>query len=118
MTNGKIELPVVTSEGNFIFIIKPEDTQFAEGKILAELPSLEILNYGVGGNIEIVPGFTRFGGRACIAFCNEEGKMYGFPPNHLAQMLWEQNVGHVITNDYLVGNIVIVVGSPSFLRRM
>jgi hypothetical protein len=114
----KLKLPVIPNDGNFMFIIKPEDTLYAEGKVLASLPTVDMLTYGVGGLIEIVPGLTKFGGRPCIAFCNEEGKLYGLPPNHLAHMLWEQNLGRIITEDQLVGNIVIVVGSPSFLRRM
>jgi hypothetical protein len=114
----RLKLPVVPMDGNFMFIIKPEDTQFAEGKILETLPDVDMLTFGVGGLLEIIPLFTKFGGRPCVAFCNEEGKLYGLPPNHLAHMLWEQNLGRIITEDQLVGNVVVVVGSPSFLRRM
>ena len=53
-----------------------------------------------------------------MAFCNEEGKMQGKLPNHLAQILWEENVGRIINEDQLVGNIVIIVADPSFLARM
>jgi hypothetical protein len=112
------KLPVVPMEGNFMFIIKPEDTKYSEGKILEALPTVDMLTYGVGGLIEIIPGFVKLAERPCVAFCNEEGKLYGLPPNHLAHMLWEQNLGRIIREDQLVGNVVVVVGSPSFLRRM
>lgn len=114
----RVKFPNVTPNGNFMFIIKPEDTTYSEGKILNELPTLEMLQFGVGGSIELVPSFTKFGGRPCVAFCNAEGKFFGFKPNHLAHMIWEENVGHAIRNDQLVGNIVVVVGTPSFLRDM
>jgi Domain of unknown function (DUF3846) len=108
----------VSAAGNFMFIIKPGDTSVLEGKILTGAPPLELLQFGVGGLIEIVPRFNKFGGRPCIAFCNEEGKLNGLPVNYLAQQLWEEACGRAIREDHLVGNIVVIVGSTSFLKRM
>jgi hypothetical protein len=108
----------VPATGNYMYIIKPTDTTYSEGRVLTSLPTLDMLTYGVEGHIEIVPRFNKLGGRSCIAFCNEEGKMQNKAPNHLAQMLWEQCLGRIITEDHLVGNIVIIVADPSFLRRM
>jgi hypothetical protein len=114
----KMEFPKAPTTGSYMYIIKPTDTTYAEGKVLTTLPTLDMLVFGVEGHIEIVPYFHRFGGRTCIAFCNEEGKMQGKLPNHLAQILWEENVGRIINEDQLVGNIVIIVADPSFLARM
>jgi hypothetical protein len=114
----KFEFPQVPPTGSYMYIIKPTDTTYAEGKVLTTLPTLDMLVFGVEGHIELVPRFTKFGGRSCVAFCNEEGKMQGKQPNHLAHILWEENVGRLITEDYLVGNIVIIVADASFLARM
>jgi hypothetical protein len=114
----KVEFPQVPPTGNYMYIIKPTDTTYSEGKVLVSQPTLDMLVFGVEGHIEIVPRFTKFGGRSCVAFCNEDGKQIGKQPNHLAQILWEENVGRIINEDYLVGNIVIIVADKSFLREM
>lgn len=114
----KMEFPQVPATGNFMYIIKPTDSTYAEGRVLTAQPTLDMLVFGVEGHIEIVPRFNKFGGRPCIAFCNEEGKMQGKRPNHLAQILWEENVGRIINEDQLVGNIVIIVADAAFLRAM
>jgi hypothetical protein len=114
----KSEFPQVPPTGNYMYIIKPTDTTYAEGRVLTAQPTLDMLVFGVEGHIEIVPRFNRFGGRPCIAFCNEDGKMQGKRPNHLAQILWEENVGRIINEDQLVGNIVIIVADTAFLRAM
>jgi hypothetical protein len=83
------------------------------------IPQLEQLKKGLnGGLLEIVPLFNKFMGRRCIVFVDEEGKMKGLLPNRTAQLLWEKAYGGPIKNDYLVGNIVIIVGSPSFLAQL
>jgi hypothetical protein len=114
----KSNFPQVPPTGSYMYIIKPTDTTYAEGRVLIAQPTLDMLVYGVEGHIEIVPRFNKFGGRPCIAFCNEEGKMQGKAPNHLAQILWEENLGRIITEDHLVGNIVIIVADIDFLRAM
>jgi hypothetical protein len=108
----------VPQTGNFMFIIKPGDTTILEGKALTELPTLDMLVFGVAGHIELVPFFNKFGGRPCVAFCNENGKNEGLPSNEFAQMLWEESVGRIIREDHLVGQIVVIVGSPSFLQQL
>jgi hypothetical protein len=37
-------------------------------------PRLEFLQVWIGGYLEAVPGFTRYEGQPCVAFCNEDGK--------------------------------------------
>jgi hypothetical protein len=114
----KIEFPQVPPTGNYMYIITPKDTTYAEGKVLIVQPTVDMLMFGVGGYFEVVPRFTKFGGRSCVAFCNTDGKQMGLLQNHLAQILWEENVGRIINEDYLVGNIVIIVAEPSFMRAM
>jgi len=104
--------------GNFIYIIKPADTEIIEGKVLSEPPSLEMLQFGVEGDITLIPRFDSFGGRPCAAFCNEYGIMLNLRPNHLAQMCWEQCVGQFITTDQLLGNVVVIAADPAFLGEM
>jgi hypothetical protein len=118
MKPSKVNLTSVPRIGNFIYIIKPTDGAVIEGKVLIQQPSLEMLQFGVEGSIELIPKFDKFGGRPCVAFCNEEGKILGLQPNPLAQILWEQCVGNVIKVDHLVGNIVVIVADPAFLERM
>lgn len=113
-----MKTPIVAETGNFMFIIKPEDTTIVEGKLLDDLPTLEMLQFGVEGSIELVPFLNKFGGRPCIAFCNTNGKMEGKEFNPLAQFLWEESLGRIITEDHLVGQIVIIVGSKIFLNNM
>jgi len=108
----------VPKTGNYIYIIKPTDTELPDGKLLLQQPTLDMLNFGVEGYIELVPRFTKFFGRLCLAFCNEEGKLHGKMPNLLAHHYWEESVGRVITEDHLVGNIVIIVAEPLFLKDM
>lgn len=85
---------------------------------IKEPPSLDVLQKAVGGHIECVPYFTRYGEERCIAFCNEEGKLEGLPPNPVAQNLWEKAVGDGLLGDFLVGNILLVVGDEKFLEQL
>ena len=106
----------VPKTGNYMIVIK------ANGDIvttkLTGQPTLDQLQGGVGGHIEIVPFFNKFMERPCVAFCNEEGKMHGLPFNATAQMFWSQAYGKRIYEDHLVGDILIIVGSPSFLAQL
>jgi hypothetical protein len=102
--------------GNYMVVIKPDHSITSE-KLLS-IPELEQLRSGVGGSIEIVPRFIKFIKRDCVAFCDEEGKMKGKQFNLLAHTFWEACVGRKIVEDHLVGDIVIIVGSPSFLMRL
>jgi hypothetical protein len=108
----------VPKTGNYIYIIKPTDTSLPDGKILLQQPTLDMLQFGVEGSIELVPRFTKFFGRLCVAFCNSEGKLIGKVPNRLAQQYWVESVGRDIREDHLVGNIVVIVAEPSFLMEM
>lgn len=87
-------------------------------KELTAAPRLEELQSGVGGDIEIVPGFIRYQGEPCVAFCNEHGKglgppingmLNGMPINQRATVLWFRQLSRH-PEDYLVGPVVIITG--------
>jgi hypothetical protein len=111
-------IPNVPDFGNYIYIIEWSMIVLPQPKILTSQPPLEMLQYGVGGNIELIPYFNNLYQRPCVAFCNEYGKQLMMKPNKLAQKLWEESLGRPILEDHLVGNIVIIVAEPSFLREM
>lgn len=69
----------------------------------------------VGGYIEIIPMFERFRGETCVAFCNEEGKMYSLDYNRKATEHWRAVHS---SRDFLVGPVAIVIGNDEFLRAL
>lgn len=89
-------------------------------KELAAPPALQDLQGGVGGYIELVPHFTRYQGKDCVAFCDEDGKRKGLPVNTHASTLWflQQTDRGVIHHDWLVGPIVIVTGDKALMREL
>lgn len=94
-------------------------TDFMETNLdLTDTPSLEMLRAAVGGPIEVVPLFTKFGNAPCVAFCHEEGKLEGLLRNILAQEYWEISAGCVISGDWLVGPIAIVTGDDELLASL
>jgi hypothetical protein len=101
----------------YMLTIHPSGT-YAYRK-LTTVPTAEVLHEGgIEGPLEIVPLFRKLGLSPCIAFCDEDGRRKGLPPNRAAQALWRLAVGRMITEDHLVGPIVIVVGREAFLDRM
>ena len=98
---------------------------FPDGRVRKEAidkpPTHIDLNKIVGGYIECIPYFHKYGDLPCIAFCNEYGKLDApkkLPINRPAQVLWEKAVGRTIEEDFLVGTIAIVVGPKSFLEQL
>lgn len=75
-----------------------------------------------GGFLELIPYFTEFTVKgtqaACIAYCDEEGKIKRLPRNPVAQTLWEKACRRTITEDLLVGPVVILWGDIEFMRSM
>lgn len=67
---------------------------------------LEVLQKAVGGSIELIGGFNRFNGRACQAYCNEEGKLDGLAPNLKATALWALCLRR-LPGDVLVGCVAV-----------
>jgi hypothetical protein len=71
---------------------------------------LEVIKDRLGGGyLQIVPEFTDYGARQCIAFCDEEGKLKGLPLNPKATYLWYACMApQPFRQDTLHGPIVIV----------
>jgi len=101
------------SKGKMI-ILKADGTRVEEEHSLC--PKINALQAGVGGNIETVPYFNKFEGKPCVAYCNEEGKLWGLPTNITATLLWKQQVGD--PRDILVGDVIILQGDASFMRSI
>jgi hypothetical protein len=101
---------------NYLITVHPDGK--IEEEELIKVPNLGQLQRIVGGYIELIPYFSTYEGRTCIAFCNENGKPKGLPANRPAQELWEIACSRLITNDYLVGSIAIIVGPPEFLEEV
>jgi hypothetical protein len=97
-------------------IIPVEGT--VSSKELAAPVALEDLQGGVGGDIELVPYFTKYEGRRCVAFCHEEGKLIGLPINPRATALWYALEPRFVGRDHLVGPIVIVTGDAALMRSL
>lgn len=88
-------------------------------------PALEDLQGGIGGGyIELVPGFNRYQGKPCVAFCDEDGKRKRLPVNMRATELWYKSVGGPVFDTYdgpqdiLVGPIVIVTGDRELMEEL
>jgi hypothetical protein len=106
----------VPKTGNYMIVVKANG-DIVSTKLTAQ-PTLEQLRDGVGGDIELVPFFNKFMNRECVTFCNAYGKMNGLAFNATAQIFWSQAYGKRIYEDHLVGDILIIVGSPSFLAQL
>ena len=72
---------------------------------------LKMLQKAVGGLIETIPYLGKFEGKACEAYCNEEGLLDGLPFNGPATNLWLENLkgkGELAHYPKLFGDIVII----------
>jgi hypothetical protein len=88
-------------------------------KELAAPPALQDLQGGLGGGyIELVPYFTKYEGKPCVAFCDEDGKRKGLPINQRATALWYELEPRFMGVDILVGPIVIVTGDKQLMRDL
>jgi hypothetical protein len=93
--------------------VEAKDLKQASG-ILSDLQG------AVWGYIETVPAFDTYrdeDGRlhACVALCNEEGKLKQLPVNERATILWR---GQCATSDTLVGDVVVLYGDAEFMRDL
>lgn len=88
-------------------------------KELAAPPALQDLQAGVGGDIELVPYFTRYQGKPCVAFCNEHGKLHlALPLNVAATQAWYMQEPRFMGRDHLVGPIVIITGDRELMEEL
>lgn len=83
-------------------------------------PSIQVLHEAVGGYIEAVPYFDTWKGKRCVAFCNEQGKLYNLPFNPTATMLWKSLLKQqrLDLNDSLVGNVIILTGDDEWMAEL
>jgi hypothetical protein len=81
----------------------------------------------VGGHIEAIPFFLTIlchgCERACVAFCNDRGKLDELAMNETATALWAQAVRRehhdpAVISDYLAGPVVVLLGDPEFLGAL
>ena len=70
-----------------VYVVQSTDEQLPKA-IGDKKPDLKELQSHVGGYIQILPG--RLNGRSCSIVINEEGKIYGMPPNKLATEYWHE----------------------------
>lgn len=101
---------------------------------------LERLQKLVGGWIEAVPYWNLYrpsdasADASCVAYCNENGKLGDFFVNNLATLDWDKAIRRIEgpdgkklfprgligpdgrASDYLVGNIVVVVGDREWMK--
>jgi len=80
---------------------------------ISEPPTCEELRHQLGGWLKVVPAFTTYKGRRCVAFCDEEGKLKNLPLNETATLAWYDCVD---TGDALVGPIVVITGDDELLE--
>lgn len=100
-------------------IIIPANGEAVRSKDLATSPPLEELQEGVGDDIEIVPGFTRYQGKHAVAFCGEHGKLRKKPFNHRATALWYRQLDPKdMFEDYIAGAMVIVTGDRELMEAL
>src|SRR5262245_57368035 len=93
----------------------PETVRFTDANVLDKLREI------VGGSIEVVPGWNRMFGQDCVVFCNEDGKGLGLPFNPGADLLWKQILRRQNLDaggDYLVGNIIVLIGDAEFMSAL
>ena len=112
-------------------IVPPGNEERVTRHELTNPNCLPFLRAGVGGDIELVPGFAslELDGRQvdCVAFCNEHGKVSAnpLPLNKWATERWHEALpapgligpgGRLM--DHLVGTIVIICGDEEFMAEM
>ena len=97
--------PLEEGEWSDIVVIRPNgryDSYHCE-------PTLENLQTLVGGYIEVIPGFTKFGRIPCMVFGDEEGKLKHKPYNNRATVECAKCMNSSVHE--LVGDIVVLSGS-------
>jgi hypothetical protein len=120
-----------------MLVIRPDDTYMVKHFNAPLL--LDDMQEAVGGSIEIVPYFqvcpilpdvddwtpldisTGILPTACVALCNEEGKLEGLEPNSSATWLWQISARHFgfgPINDVLHGPVAMIYGDSEFMETI
>lgn len=69
------------------------------------------------GFLEQIPHFRHWNGEPCVAFCDEEGKIKGLPPNLAATAIWQSQNGQAL-QDILVGPVVVITGDKELMSEL
>lgn len=83
-------------------------------------PELGSLQAAVGGTIETIPGFKKYEGKRCTAYCHEEGKIRGQEFNLQATGAWIEALGGPEAKGIdwsmveLAGQVVVVIKGEHF----
>lgn len=112
----------------FALIFRPGETT-GELHKFTEPPTLQFMRDAVEGDLELVPGFDSIGGRRCVAFCNEHGKLdhVNLPMNETATALWETALNNRRSTlrdayggsiDWLVGPVLVLYGDDEFMAEL
>lgn len=98
-----------------------------------EEPTGEMIRQAIGGGwMELVPYFNSFeidtgDVRACVAFCDEEGKIKMLPKNPRANRAWERALLQQKRTlkdrngkpyDFLCGDVAVVFGDKQFMDAL
>lgn len=83
----------MTTKGYIVTTIDPNGNVSVEGPFDRK-PDWRELQKRVGGLIESVPHFNRYGGRFCEAWINECGRIDGLPYNPKASDVWKELLGY------------------------
>lgn len=89
-------------------------------RVPAPLPGDFIKRRLDGAWLELVPHFDQYGGQACVAFCDEEGKLKALAMNPRATYLWYACiVPEPFVPDTLHGPVIIVTSdTPSEMEAL
>jgi hypothetical protein len=87
-------------------------TEYDEARV-----ALKDLQDVVGGYIEAVPYFEEYESELATMYCDEEGKLKGYPVNLEATKLWADamNMDLEDIGDLLCGDCIIVTGTRKFV---
>jgi hypothetical protein len=99
----------------FVVIIPADQREPIRSSERDKQPEVQELQDIVDGYIEVVPYWTTYDGKPCVAFCNEDGKQRALRPNRRATSLWYEKLfeqGDDVGGDFLVGDVVLLVNLP------
>jgi len=105
-TDAKYLKPRPLEEGEWgdIVMIRPNGTYV----LYTCEPTLENLQALVGGYIEVIPGFTKYGRIPCVVFGDEEGRLKNKPYNNRATLECAKTMNSSVHQ--LFGDIVVLSG--------
>lgn len=94
----------MTKKNYAVFIFRASGA--VEKTIQPKKPSYEQLSKAVGGYIENIPYFTRYGDyKRGMAYANEEGIIHRLPMNHKATRAWQDSVTFPLSQG-LAGDVI------------